>query len=146
MTATPFQQKPRFSTANKVLTLLAAIACAWLLWQVFGGRDSTTVPAAPPTAAITLPSLVEKFSSKLPSVQTCTAVTTECGDHTTWKDWKDVDHAALGSTTGLDCTRVHQRFDTGAGYDMADATHQEIATWFSLSIAAKIKFLRDCRQ
>lgn len=72
----------------------------------------------------------------------CTEINAVCGDHRTWREWPDVDHTA--GIEVLHCARVHHRYDTGAGYDMSDASHTEIAVWFTLDREGKLYFLHRC--
>lgn len=76
----------------------------------------------------------------------CTEVNSECGDHTLWSAWPDVDHNA--GLEVLHCARLHPGAGGRSRYEMDGpqglASHTEIAMWFSLSDTGKRLFAQSC--
>lgn len=146
---TPFQpQKNRYSASNLIVTLIVALLLSYLAWRLISYTGKTEVKADPvPTVAMSIKGLATTVATYTSGKHPCTAISDECGDKATWREWTDVDKSAItsGASTVLDCARVFKRNDTGAGYNMDGATHTQIATWFSLSKADRIAFLNDCK-
>lgn len=143
----PTQEKSRYSVLNLLATVLVIGMLAYFVNYMVGRKSVTKAEPVATATAISVSGIATTVATYTSGKHPCTAISDECGDKATWKEWTDVDRAALtsGASTVLDCTHVFKRNDTGAGYNMDGATHTQIATWFSLSKADRIAFLNDCK-
>lgn len=142
----PTQEKSRYSIMNLLVTVIVIGMLGYFINYLVGHKSiAKAEPTATPTA-LSVSGIATTVATHAAGKRPCNAVNAECGDHSTWKEWPDVDRTTLGSPSGLYCQRVHMRHDTGAGYDMANASHTEIATWFSLTAQAKVDFLNSCNK